>query len=90
MNIFVDEVTVEQKLKDMIIVVTGTLNTISRKELQEKIENLGGKVAGSVSKKTTYLINNDKESTSSKNVSAKKNNVPIITEDDFLNMINKQ
>ena len=90
MTFVVDEVTVEQKLKDMIIVITGTLNTISRKELQEKIENLGGKVAGSVSKKTTYLINNDKESTSSKNVSAKKNNVPIITEDDFLNMINKQ
>lgn len=90
MTFVIDEVTVEQKLKDMTIVITGTLNTISRKELQEKIENLGGKVAGSVSKKTTYLINNDKESTSSKNVSAKKNNVPIITEDEFLNLINKQ
>lgn len=71
-----------------IFVITGSLNIFSnRKELQEKIESLGGKVAGGVSKKTTYLINNDIESPSSKNKYAKKNGVPIITEEEFLNMV---
>lgn len=71
-----------------IFVITGSLNIFSnRKELQEKIESLGGKVAGGVSKKTTYLINNDIQSSSSKNKDAKKNGVPIITEEEFLNMI---
>lgn len=84
----------EEKSSDIfagnIFVITGSLNIFSnRKELQEKIESLGGKVAGGVSKKTTYLINNDIESSSSKNRDAKKNNVPIITEEEFLNMINK-
>ena len=85
----------EEKNSDVfagnIFVITGSLNIFSnRKELQEKIESLGGKVAGGVSKKTTYLINNDIESSSSKNRDAKKNNVPIITEEEFLNMINRQ
>ena len=85
----------EEKSSDIfagnIFVITGSLNIFSnRKELQEKIESLGGKVAGGVSKKTTYLINNDIESSSSKNRDAKKNGVPIITEEEFLNMINKQ
>ena len=71
-----------------IFVITGSVNIFSnRKELQEKIESLGGKVAGGVSKKTTYLINNDIQSSSSKNKDAKKNGVPIITEEEFLNMI---
>ena len=76
----------EEKSSDIfagnIFVITGSLNIFSnRKELQEKIESLGGKVAGGVSKKTTYLINNDIESSSSKNRDAKKNGVPIITEE---------
>ena len=53
-------------------------------EIAKKIENAGGKVVGSVSKNTTILINNDNNSTSSKNLSAKKLNIPIMTEDEFL------
>ena len=56
----------------------------SRDELKKEIESLGGKVAGSVSAKTTALINNDIESTSSKNKKAKELNVPILTENMFI------
>lgn len=80
-----------QIFKDMIFAITGNVHIFaSRKEIQKKIESLGGKVAGSVSKKTAYLINNDVESSSSKNKDAKKNDVPIITEEEFLKLINKR
>ena len=62
-------------------------SNLVNKEIQKKIESLGGKVAGSVSKKTAYLINNDVESSSSKNKDAKKNGVPIITEEEFLKLL---
>jgi len=66
-------------------VVTGSLSYFkNRDELKELITKLGGKVAGSVSKKTDYLINNDIASGSSKNKSAKENGVPIITEEQFI------
>ena len=52
--------------------------------MKERIESLGGKVSGSVSAKTTALINNDIESTSSKNKKAKQLNVPILTENMFI------
>jgi len=52
--------------------------------MKERIESLGGKVSGSVSAKTTALINNDIESTSSKNKKAKQLNVPILTENMFV------
>lgn len=69
-------------------VVTGTVNHFkNRDELQKKIEDLGGNVVGSVSKNTSYLINNDTESTSSKNKKAKELGVPIISEEDFLKII---
>ncbi len=69
-------------------VVTGPVYHFkNRGELQKKIEDLGGKVAGSVSKNTSYLINNDTESTSSKNKKAKELGVPIISEEDFLKII---
>lgn len=69
-------------------VVTGTVNHFkNRGELQKTIEDLGGKVAGSVSKNTSYLINNDTESASSKNKKAKELGVPIISEEDFLKII---
>mgnify|MGYP002546520841 FL=1 len=55
-----------------------------------KIEELGGKLSGSVSKKTDYLINNDIESTSSKNQKAKTLGIPIITEEQFCDMIGMQ
>ena len=51
------------------------------------IEEAGGKVAGSVSKNTNYLINNDVESTSGKNKKAKDLNIPIISEEDFMAML---
>ena len=65
--------------------ITGKVtNWKNRDELKAYIESIGGKVTTSVSSKTSYLINNDSTSTSSKNVTAKKNNVPIITEAEFI------
>lgn len=69
-------------------VVTGKLaHYKNRDELKAVIERNGGKVVGSISGKTDYLINNDVNSTSSKNTSAKKLNIPIISEEDFLAML---
>ena len=68
-------------------VITGSLlHYENRDALKAEIESGGGKVAGSVSKKTDYLINNDIESGSSKNKKAKELGVPIITEDDYIKM----
>lgn len=73
------------KLAGMNFVITGSLNHFaSRNELKDLIEQKGGKVTGSVTSKTTCLINNDITSTSSKNKKAKELQVPIITEEDFL------
>ena len=78
----------EQSLLDKTFVITGTVEHFAnRKELKEKIESLGGKVTGSVSKKTNYLINNDNMSSSSKNKKAKELGIPVITEEEFLSMI---
>lgn len=75
-------------LNGKIFVITGKLNHFAnRNELVSKIEELGGKASGSVSKNTSYLINNDVSSTSGKNKKAKELGVPIISEDDFLKMI---
>lgn len=75
-------------INNKTFVITGDLQTFkNRKELQQKIEDLGGKVTSSVSSKTDFLINNDKNSTSSKNKKAKELNIPIISEQDFLNLI---
>lgn len=71
-----------------VFVITGSLvHYKNRNELVEVIEKSGGKVSGSVSAKTSYLLNNDINSTSSKNRKAKELGVPIITEDDFIKMI---
>ena len=71
--------------KDFNIVITGKLKVYkNRDSLQKDIEANGGKVVGSVSSKTNYLINNDPESTSSKNTTAKKLGIPIITEENFI------
>lgn len=79
-----------QTLFGKTFVITGSVNKFAnRDELKSKIESLGGKVTGSVTKKTNYLINNDINSTSSKNKKAKEFNIPIITEEDFINMIKK-
>lgn len=69
-------------------VITGSLNKFTnRDEAKEKIESSGGKVAGSVSKKTDYLVNNDITSTSGKNKKAKELGVPIITEEDLIKLL---
>ena len=78
----------EQTLNNQIFVITGDVHHFAnRNELKEFIESLGGKVTGSVTGKTTYLINNDVTSTSGKNKKAKELNVPIISEDEFLAMV---
>jgi len=76
----------ELPLDGLTFVITGDVAIFkNRKALQETIENMGGRVAGSVSAKTSYLINNDATSTSSKNKKATQLGVPIITELDFTN-----
>ncbi len=75
----------EQKLEGLTFVITGSLEHFSnRKELQELIQDMGGKAAGSVSGNTSFLINNDKTSSSSKNKKAAQLGVPVITEEDFM------
>lgn len=82
-------ISVSKKLEGKTFVITGKLKTFkNRNEIKSAIENEGGKVTDSVSSKTNYLINNDVESTSSKNLKAKQLNIPIITEEDFLKLIN--
>ena len=78
-------------LNGKTFVITGSLNHYhNRDELKTEIESLGGKVAGSVSKNTDYLINNDVNSTSGKNKKAIELGVKIISEDEYINMINVQ
>ena len=73
-----------QKLENLTFCITGKVNLWkNRTELSNFIQNLGGKVTGSVSKNTNYLINNDTQSTSAKNLKAKELNIPIISEDEF-------
>ena len=75
-------------LSGKTFVITGSLiHYKNRDELVSVIESMGGKVSGSVSTKTSYLINNDTQSSSSKNQKAKQLNIPIISEEDFINMI---
>lgn len=81
----------EQILAGKTFVITGSVERFAnRKELQEKIEALGGKAAGSVSAKTSYLINNDVTSNSSKNKKARELGIPILSEADFLKMIGEE
>ena len=73
------------ELNGMTFVITGSLNHFeNRNELKELLQSKGAKVAGSVSKNTTYLINNDITSTSGKNKEAKKLGIPIISEEELL------
>lgn len=75
----------------LIFCVTGKLNRYkNRTELQKYIESIGGKVTGSVSKNTSYLINNDLESTSIKNMAAQKLSIPIISEETFIELFGLQ
>lgn len=84
-NSITEETEQEKNLEGLTFVITGKLNHFKNRDaIKEKIESLGGKVTGSVSKNTDYLINNDKDSTSSKNKSAKTLGIPILSEDDFI------
>lgn len=74
----------EQIFEGMNFVITGSLvHFENRSEAKELIESLGGKVTGSVTKKTNYLINNDIQSNSSKNKKARELGIPILSEEDF-------
>ena len=78
----------EQTFAGMNFVITGSVEHFAnRNEVKALIESKGGKVTGSVTSKTNYLINNNVESTSSKNKKAKDLGIPIITEEDFLKML---
>lgn len=78
----------KENILGKVFVITGFLcRYLNRNELINAIESMGGKVSGSVSSKTDFLINNDVNSTSSKNIKAKKLGVPIITEEEFIDMI---
>ena len=77
-----------QIFENMNFVITGSVEHFAnRREVKEIIESRGGKVTGSVTGKTNYLINNDVQSASSKNKKAKELNVPIISEAQFLEML---
>lgn len=76
-------------LSGLTFVITGSLRHFTnRDEAKEKIESLGGKVSGSVSAKTSYLVNNDVTSTSGKNKKAKELSIPIISEEELIEMLN--
>ena len=76
-----------QTLAGLTFVITGSVTHFAnRSEVKTLIESLGGKVTGSVTSKTDYLINNDVESTSSKNKKARELGIPILSEEEFLEM----
>lgn len=78
----------EQIFAGMNFVVTGSVERFAnRGELKEYIESFGGKVTGSVTGKTNYLINNDTASTSSKNKKARELGIPILSEEEFLSLV---
>lgn len=82
-----EETEGEQVLAGLNFVITGSVEHFAnRGEVKELIESLGGKVTGSVTGKTNYLINNDKASNSSKNKKAKELGIPILSEEDFLKL----
>ena len=75
-------------LSGKVFVITGSLvHFQNRKELEEEIRKAGASPASSVSKNTSYLINNDKNSTSSKNKKAQELGIPILSEEDFLRLL---
>ena len=85
-----EENSQEQVFAGKTFVITGSVEHFTnRSQAKTFIEARGGKVTGSVTKKTDYLINNDKESTSSKNKKAKELGIPILSEEDFLRLANE-
>ena len=85
-----ETVTKKQIFEGVNFVITGSVTHFAnRGEVKELIESLGGKVTGSVTSKTNYLINNDVTSTSSKNKKANELGIPIISEETFLELVNQ-
>ena len=94
MKALLKEVTIEQvslsasedgKCKGFTFVITGDVHHYkNRDEFKAYVEAAGGKVTGSVTSKTNYLVNNDAASTSSKNRKAAQLGIPVITEDEFV------
>lgn len=85
-----ETVTKQQIFEGVNFVITGSVEHFAnRGEVKELIESLGGKVTGSVTSKTNYLINNDVTSTSSKNKKANELGIPIISEETFLELVNQ-
>ena len=83
-----EERTENAFLSGKVFVITGSLDHFqNRKELEEEIRKAGASTASSVSKNTSYLINNDKNSTSSKNKKAQELGIPILSEEDFLKLL---
>ena len=85
-----EEINIDAQIfENMNFVITGSVEHFAnRNEVKDVIESKGGKVTGSVTSKTNYLINNDVTSTSSKNKKAKELGIPIITETEFIEMLN--
>ncbi|NET49467.1 MAG: NAD-dependent DNA ligase LigA, partial [Merismopedia sp. SIO2A8] len=77
--------SVEQPFTNQVFVLTGTLPTLSRNEAKARIEALGGKVTGSVSSKTDYVIVGEKAG--SKLTKAQSLNIPCLSEDEFLELL---
>lgn len=80
----------DQKFAGVNFVITGSVeHFVNRAQVKEEIEKRGGKVTGSVTSKTNYLINNDTGSGTAKNKKARELGIPIISEEDFLQMMNE-
>ena len=87
-ELYIEQSNDEQVLEGKTFVITGTVNEFAnRNELKKFIEDRGGKVTGSVTGKTNYLINNDINSNSSKNKKAKELGVEIIDEQGFMKLV---
>jgi len=82
-----NEVTPAAAIKDKVFVVTGKLQNYTRDSIKSEIESLGGKVASSVTSKTSYLITNTPDSGTTKNRDAQKLGIPIITEEQYKELI---
>ncbi len=88
LRITMPEQNISTQLEGAVFVITGSLKHFeNRNACKEQIERAGARVSGSVSKNTTYLVNNDIQSSSSKNKKAKELGVPIITEEELLQML---
>lgn len=90
LSIIKEERNMDSSIAGKVFVITGSVNHFAnRDEVKALIESLGAKVTGSVTNKTDYLINNDTTSNSSKNKKAKELNIPIISEEEFLELIGR-